>query len=323
VNAAALAAKRRSQAALEMGRATEAVKLAKEAVAAAPDDAMTYCQLANACIAAGDYPASLDAADKATSLGPDVEWAHALRAVALLNLGKAREALEAVDEALRLNPNLGPRHRLRASCLAKLERPKEAEDAAERACQLSPEDPMAYAVLGDLAFAAHRWADAESAWRTALGLDPTNAPRLNNYGAALSRQGRKREALDAYRRAIRMDPSLDLAKRNLHHSVRGTLGRGALVAGAGALWVLKIAGVTAANGSMRFIMQSPGSGWRDVLAGAGSLVLLGAVIALARRGWIAYRARERLKDLEVRDPDLVRLYRQIDRDLAAGRIRRG
>jgi tetratricopeptide (TPR) repeat protein len=241
----------------------------------------------------------------------------------LLNSGKAEEALAAIDEALRLDPTLGPRYRLRARCLAKLGRKKEAAAAAARACELSPEDPLAYDTVADLAFQARRYAEAERAWRTALRLDPTSALRLNNYGAALDRQGRREEARDAYRRAIRMDPSLDISKRNLHTSVRTALGKGTLVVGGGAAVAgFKLLGIGAANSCAHVFTQASSSSDLSSFVPALIVILIVIfVIWLARRGWIAHRAREREADLEARDPELMQLYRQIDRDLADGRIR--
>jgi tetratricopeptide (TPR) repeat protein len=315
MNAAALAARRRSEAAVDLGRPNEAVRFAKEAVAADPTDAGSFCQLANAHNLAGDYSPALEAADRAASLAPDLEWAHALRASALLNAGNPRQALTAVDQALRIDPTLGGRYRLRARCLDALGRKKEAEDAASRACELAPGDPLALDLLADLAFAAKRYPEAENAWRAALRLDPTSAHRLNTSGAALDRQGRKDDARDAYRRAIRMDPSLEVAKRNLHKSVRASLGKGSLVAGGGAIALIKW-GALGASGCVHVLTASG--------AASVAIIVVLAVVggALVRGALTARRARQHEADLEARDPELMALYRQIDRDLEAGRIAR-
>ncbi len=146
------------------------------------------------------------------------------------------------------------------------------------------------------------------------------ALRLNNYGAALERLGRKDEARDAYRHAIRMDPSLDVSKRNLHANVNRALGRGTLVAGGVAVAFIKFAGIGAATGAntLRGLFDPSSMGLAPVV------VLLIVILAAwgGRHLWIAHRARQREAELEARDPELMRMYRQIDEDLASGRTRR-
>jgi tetratricopeptide (TPR) repeat protein len=318
---AGLAARRRSVAALELGRLSEAVRYAREAVAASPDSADSHCVLANALNASGSYEEGRDESERACALAPDSDYAHALRATALYKLGRCAQALEAIDESIRLQPSFAPRHVTRARILALLRRFKEAAQEAARACELAPENPQTHDAVADLAFAAGRYADAERAWRTALQLDPTSAMRLNNYGAALDRQGRKEDARDAYRRAIRMDPSLGVSKRNLHRNVRSSLRVGAMVAGAGGIGAFKFCGIVAPalNGVAHATSYSSRNGDGGVV-----FVLVAVLIVIggwaASRGWRARSARRREEELEARDPALMRMYRQIDADIAAGRI---
>jgi tetratricopeptide (TPR) repeat protein len=318
VNDAALTARRRSAAALELGRANEAVRYAKEAVAAAPDEAESFCVLSNALNVAGKYKAGRRAAKQAISLAPEMEWAHALLAVALFHLGRYEKALASVDEALRLVPMTGARHHLRGRILEKLDRKREAANEAARACELDPQDALAHDLVARLAFAEGRFRDAENEWRTALGIDPTSALRLNNFGAALDRQGRKDEAREAFRHAIRMDPSLEVSKHNLHQSVRSSLGTGTLVAGGGAAVALKLG---ALHGITRVVASSTDTDWvLGVLCVVMAIVLVGMWVV--RPAWVSRRTRRLERELEARDPELMRLYRQIDGDIAAGRIRK-
>jgi hypothetical protein len=142
--------------------------------------------------------------------------------------------------------------------------------------------------------------------------------RLNNFGAALDRLGRKDEARDAYLRAIRMDPSLDVSKRNLHGNVRSSMRVGAVVAGGAALGGVKL---LVLNGAVQTAARLAGAGNE-----AGHVAVIALVIVIGvwigRRVWNARAARQRAAELEARDPDLMRLYKQIDADIAAGRIRK-
>jgi tetratricopeptide (TPR) repeat protein len=317
---AAATAKKRSEAALDLGRVAEAIKYAREAVAAAPEDAKAFCALANALNTSGDYKGALQAAEKGTALAPRLDWAHALRAIALLNLGEHSRALEAIDEALRIDPGVGRRHRIRARVLAKLGRAEEARKEALQACELSPGDALSHDFVAELAFKDRRWADAERFWREALRIDPTNAQRLNNFGAAVDRQGRSREARQAYRHAIQMDPSLVDAKLGLHRSVRFPLRWATLVTGGVAVALVKLGGL-----SVEFRVPPMTRG----IAGLGESLGLGfggfvLIVGAAGLAWLARRAlAKRLEaTIEARDPELMRLYRQIDADIAAGRLRK-
>jgi tetratricopeptide (TPR) repeat protein len=319
VNQASIAARRRSVAALELGRRADAVRFAKVAVAADAGNADSYCVLANAQCVAGAPEEALLAAERACALAPERDWPHAIRAAALRSLGKHTQALDAIDTAIRLRPAFAQRHRVRASILAELGRRKDATEAAARACTLAPNDPLTYDLVGDLAFGAGRYADAENAWRTALRLDPMSALRLNNFGAALDRQGRKDEARETYRRAIGMDPSLEISKRNLHHSVRSSLKVGAIMAGGGAVGGFKIFAIGGVLQGAASAVGADGANTIEIVA-IGVVVVLGILVGLRLR--IARGARRREAELEARDPELVRLYRQIEADVAAGRLRK-
>jgi tetratricopeptide (TPR) repeat protein len=323
VSAERLAARQRAMAAAELGRANEAVRFAKEAIAADPTFADSYCVLAYAYGAAARNEDSLGAADEAIARDPRAEWAHALRAQSLFRTNRPKDALASVDEALKLAPGLAQRHRQRAYILAKLGRADDAWNEAVRARELAPHDALSHDVIGDLSFAAKEYVVAEEAWREALRIDPTSAMRLNNMGAALANQGRREEAREAYRHAIRLDPSLAISKRNLHENVSAALGKGVAVAGGAAVGGLKFCGAGVAKyaflgNAARVATQGWGPNWLTVLLWIVLVLVLGG---LAVKGVRILRARRLEKELEERDPELMRIYRQIDADLAAGRLR--
>jgi hypothetical protein len=146
--------------------------------------------------------------------------------------------------------------------------------------------------------------------------------RLNNYGASLDRQGQKDAAREAYRHAIRLDPTLEISKRNLHENVGSSIKAGTVVAGGGALAALKFGSLGACNGVARVATSSSSSGGSGIALAALLVVAVAAVVWLLRRAWGRQQVRRREEDLERRDPELMRLYRQIDADIAAGRIRK-
>jgi tetratricopeptide (TPR) repeat protein len=202
-------------------------------------------------------------------------------------------------------------------------RKKEAAQEAMGALDLAPHDAVCHDLVAHFAFEEGKYLDAEHSWRAALAIDPTSAVRLNNFGAAIERQGRMDEARDAYRRAVRMDPSLAISKRNLHQSVRTSLGKGAVLATGGAIGAVKFGGLGilkfgVLNGVARALML----GWRDEGPALVAIIVGAAVVVWAGRHiWVERRAKRREAELEARDPDLLKLYRTIDADISAGRLR--
>lgn len=221
----------RIEEALRRDAADEALALAQEWVASAPDHAHAQRALALALARSGDPQAALVALDQAILLSPEDAGLHFERAALLLSTHHLDDAGVALDQGLGLDPNHLPSYLARAQValvrgdLAEAERLSRtasrlvgaddprllALDAllalrrgdADRALALASaasgqlhEDPQLLSILGFSYYAKQHWAFAEQAFlRVAERLPDALAlrPLLAQLAA---RQGRFDEAAD-------------------------------------------------------------------------------------------------------------------------------
>jgi hypothetical protein len=137
---------------------------------------------------------------------------------------------------------------------------------------------------------------------------------LNNLGCALKAQGKSHEAAMAFKAALLLDPTLEEAKSNTHATLRTLIGRAGpvgLFVGAGAL--LKLGALTLAKAPILLAMVAlhlrSAALWGWLAIAAVTLV----AVALARQRWNRRR-------LERADPQILRIYEQLDADKKAGRF---
>lgn len=269
---AAREARRRAELLVSAGRAGEAIVLLERALAAAPDDAATLCQLSLAYLHAGDRKKQLATAERAAAADPESEWAHRLRCDALGALGRRPEAVEAARRALAL----APREPLALLCLVNALRAtdrdwEEATARAEELVALAPARGSAHEAWALVALGRNRLAEAEAGMRRSLALEPETASFHNNLGLTLLRQGRREEAVAAFENAARIDPTMEVAQRNLSIGIRRHLHR-------------SLPGLLT-DGLLRFI---PG-GDRPELARVRRMAVAIVVVAIAAGVWLGIR----------------------------------
>ena len=292
----------RADAALTLGRAEEAERAARGALAIEPANPTGHALLTRALLLQAKAEEALRAAEAGVGACPDSEWLHRLRALSLRKLGKNREALAAADEAVRIAPDVPETHHARSLVLEALKRKAEAREASERAISLAPHEAPYHAQLGDL------WVDTDAAvaeghYRESLRLDPSSAAVLNNLGVALLRQKQTREAALAFRSAVLLDPTLEVAKQNTHASARRLLGGGAALS---MFFVITNAArlVSHVDGDLR-------------PAGAGLALLL---IVVGGTIWFV-RKHLRMKRLAEEEPQLHAIYVTLEAERKAGRLK--
>lgn len=132
--------------ALELGRASEAVRHFEASAALRPASAQAHYNVATARTLSGDLRGAVGEYEQAIRIRPDYPAAHNNLGSALLRLGRRDEALARFREAIRLRP-----------------------DYAE-----------AYYNLGSVSALAGRADEAIARWREALGLDPDLVPALTD-----------------------------------------------------------------------------------------------------------------------------------------------
>ena len=292
----------RADAAIELNRAEEGERAARQALAIDPSSERANAQLTRALLMQSRTKDALRVAEAGIAACPGSEWLHRLRSSCLRRLGKLQDALAAIDEAVRIAPGSASAHHARSGVLQQLGRIDEARKAAERAISLDPDDGACRMQLG------HLWLDddpraAEELYRESLRLDPTSALALTSLGMALSREHRTEEAAEAFRSAVRLDPVLDIAKRNAHRAARRII-----------------------NGSATIVLLFFVALAAKVYFGAEARIqpwVLGFALLAIGVGFAVWRAFEgiRVRRLAQEAPQLHALYVALEAERKAGRLR--
>jgi tetratricopeptide (TPR) repeat protein len=213
-------ARDRAEGFLELGRAAEAERELRAAIAARPDDAEAHELLARALLDLGRQDEALDAARTAVALAPDEPHGHTLVALASFAREDFETAEQAASEAIRLAPTWAPYHVVYAQSLLSQDRYEEALEAAATAQKLDPESADAASVLtAAYAFLGRHDLARESA-KEALALDPSADHAHATAGFAALARGDSKEAVARFREALRLDPTDDAARAGLVESLK-------------------------------------------------------------------------------------------------------
>lgn len=216
--------------ALERGAIDQALQLARDWTATAPQHADAYRTLAHALAVSGDAAAALAALDQAIALAPEEAGLHHERALLLVREGDAAGAHAALGQSLGLDPNHLPAYMAQARLAIAMGRLDEAERLVrtasriddghpqlvaldgllalrrgqhERALALAsaasrqlPDDPQVLSVMGFGYIAQGNWAFAEQAFRRVIGLLPDARGLQPLLAQILAAQDRGAEAAD-------------------------------------------------------------------------------------------------------------------------------
>ena len=188
------------------GRTADAEELARQAVAARPDDVEALSFLGVAAFGRGDMDAAIAHFRAAVRAAPGL-------AAPLVNLGKTYAAagrrLDAI-EAYRRSVRIDPRNATiwyKAGHLYHLERRlDEAAACYRKAIRLKPDHAHALLNLGDVLMAQKNEDAAFDAYLRGLTHRPDVALAHSNVGHILLNRGRPEEALGAFRRAAALAP---------------------------------------------------------------------------------------------------------------------
>jgi tetratricopeptide (TPR) repeat protein len=222
----------RARALCELGRFDEAAAMARRAASVNPDDADTWCLLAQALIGLDDDHAALDAARKATALAPEDEWPHRLRSIALRSLNRYDEALAAAQRSVQAGPYSWQAHSQHAVALALVGEREAAEAAATKTLALAPNHAHAWTITGDVARIIGDRDVAAERYRNALRLDPQDADahgglaRLQVVKGGPNAAGLA-DAASGFARAVRTDPRDQRFRDGVDASLRVFLARAA------------------------------------------------------------------------------------------------
>jgi tetratricopeptide (TPR) repeat protein len=193
-------------AAYRAGDLPRAERLAREALAAEPDDARTLCLLGIVC-QAGRRPAEArEHYAGAVRLKPDYAEAHNNLGVTLAQDGRREEAVESFRQAVRLIPAFAEAHNNLGNALRLVGRLDEAVVSLREAVRLAPDYADAHHNLGLALLSQNQFALAADSFAQVLRRRPDHAGVLHGLGVALLRQDKLPEAAAAFARVLRLRP---------------------------------------------------------------------------------------------------------------------
>lgn len=141
---------RRSQALLEIGAESEALRIARQEKLLAPGDPRPYLAEAQMLVSLDRRAEALGVMDTALEAFSEVADVHYYRGVVQMSLNQTDEAEPSLRRALELSPRHAPALTDLAALLIQLERTSEARDLIDRVLAIRPGDPAATRLLEQL-----------------------------------------------------------------------------------------------------------------------------------------------------------------------------
>jgi len=194
--------------ALASGQSEAAVKMAKAAVAAAPEMVPAWVALGQAFKAAGLIEDARHVYAHTICMDGGNELARIALGELMLATGRPNDAIREFDQTLRSQPALIPALMGLGHALAMLGRFEEALDRYQRALAIRPKLSEGEFAAGYVLMRMGRLKEAENRYRRALVLRPDFAAVWVNLGSLLREQGRDIFAEAALRRAVELRPDL-------------------------------------------------------------------------------------------------------------------
>lgn len=197
----------RGNALLDLGRAVEAEKFFREALAVEPTNADLLVALARSLQQQERYDEARNAARQGLAASPEHLGGLIVLSAALAGLEDFTGALQAIQRGLQIAPGLAQLHAQEGALLIAAGNSANAFGPLERARTLDPEDSGTVGLISAALYNTRRFDDAERAATDALRLDPNNSEAHRILGLLSLRRGGGRTAVDSHRSALRLDPT--------------------------------------------------------------------------------------------------------------------
>jgi serine/threonine-protein kinase len=195
--------------------AARSVSHYRAGLAARPETAVVYNDLALALRKQGEFAEAAAAAHRAVELTPKSAVAWNTLGTVLSAGGDAAGAERAYRRAIDLYPAFALAHRNLGSALKARGNLSESEKEYRRAIDSDPKNAPAHNNLGNLLLDQGNRAEAEKELRQAIELDPRMAPAHNNLAGVLHARGDVAGAEAEVRLALELDPNYADAHNNL------------------------------------------------------------------------------------------------------------
>jgi tetratricopeptide (TPR) repeat protein len=201
------------------GRPADAEKFLQSAVAAQPDNANGYYELAFCyCNWPKHEKQALQTIDRAIALEPTRADFFALRAWILGNLDKHQESLRTANQALEMNPYEILALNAKGRAFIGLSEWTQAEATARHTLSLDTDNDGAGNILAIALRMQGRVKESQAVTATMLAQAPEDALSQNNAGWAALQAGDHRRANRHFLEALRLDPNFDSARKGLIHA---------------------------------------------------------------------------------------------------------
>lgn len=205
---------------LRAGRAGDAERVLRSAIAGAPADADAIHLLGFILATTGRAPEGLPLIDRSVALDPRNPGFLDNRAQVLMHEGRIDEALRDARTVTALAPRFADGWLHLAQVLRRQGARAESLAAAERAIEVDNRHVAALYHAALLRLDAGDTAAAERGFARVLEIDPRHAAALNNLGIVQRQAGRHAAALETFARAVAVDPASPGAQGNLGLALR-------------------------------------------------------------------------------------------------------
>jgi tetratricopeptide (TPR) repeat protein len=206
---------------LDQNRPAEALPFIQAAIAANPDAARGYAELARCWIAIpAQRTKAIGAINKAIGLAPTNSFYFGRKAWYQVCLMDFRGALKSSEQGLAINPVCSQSLNGLANAYTKLGQWKKAEAACHRILAQDPNDGPGLNLLAQALRHQGRYKESREVVTRLLAQMPDNAFGHANAGYAALAAGDHLRANEHFRESLRMEPHSDLARRGLLQSLR-------------------------------------------------------------------------------------------------------
>lgn len=193
----------------EAGKLDQAIASYRQAIAADPQQASFYLEMARVQVFNGQWDEAEGSARDALLIDPNSAMAHAVHGWTLDFQSKYADAQREVETALKIDPNLVLAHAYYAEILidGSLDNYKKAKEEADRAVQMDPNSLEAHRALGYVWERTQNYPEALKEYETALRINPNLAMLDIRIGDMLLNQDDTNGAISSYLQASQLAPT--------------------------------------------------------------------------------------------------------------------
>lgn len=217
---AALHIKEQGDVLLAQGDLSGAEVRYREAIAANPEFAVAYYELAHMLYAQGRLTETEHALTRAVAIRPDNADAHHLLAHLLRIRGENVGAERHYNVALANAPQVDTIFLDFAVFLFEQNRADEASRLLAKGISIIPTSMILLLCQGNILNHLAQFDEAIATFRTVLALEPDHVTALNNLGLLLSKRGSTEDAIATFRRVVQLAPRLADAHNNLGRALQ-------------------------------------------------------------------------------------------------------